>query len=85
MVLLRQARKSLWIETARKREVWGSCTVRLVRACGSKQRDADSQLYNEQVRLVRACGSKPMREGPLPRKEESQARKSLWIETILAV
>ena len=21
-----QARKSLWIETARKREVWGSCT-----------------------------------------------------------
>ena len=53
-----QARKSLWIETKSMSERSAVPSVRLVRACGSKQILLRWSLAAVPVRLVRACGSK---------------------------
>ena len=78
-----QARKSLWIET----EVWAFTTnnvsVRLVRACGSKRTNTGSSPVCTRVRLVRACGSKHLRTVKVKNPIPGQARKSLWIETMM--
>ena len=57
-VILGQARKSLWIETISASFFKISLSVRLVRACGSKQLIYLNASTLFKVRLVRACGSK---------------------------
>ena len=61
----------------------GEASVRLVRACGSKLTSTGYVRRDAKVRLVRACGSKQTRELSYPTNGEGQARKSLWIETLL--
>ena len=53
-----QARKSLWIETKQWSKISTALSVRLVRACGSKQNVHERAGAFSRVRLVRACGSK---------------------------
>ena len=79
--MLGQARKSLWIETARLWAYNKQIGVRLVRACGSKPSAFRRISRDKLVRLVRACGSKLLRIHVIPAIGNGQARKSLWIET----
>ena len=82
-VAVGQARKSLWIETMRPILISLCQSVRLVRACGSKQHLFNRRLYHQRrVRLVRACGSKLFLHLVTLPSVPGQARKSLWIETI---
>ena len=60
ILFIGQARKSLWIETSDRRSIINTALVRLVRACGSKQRNSQQEPGQALVRLVRACGSKPI-------------------------
>ena len=57
--------------------------VRLVRACGSKPAASRKMPSRISVRLVRACGSKPEIIIIVGLGITGQARKSLWIETLL--
>ena len=78
---LGQARKSLWIETCHTGVQRNELTVRLVRACGSKQNYRDYVPKATPGQARKSLWIETGMMGNIQKESTGQARKSLWIET----